>query len=71
MTEARRPTYEEIAAQNAALAADNERMRRTIGSLQAAVVRMDAELARARRPRREPRKLDPASADAFLRPFRG
>jgi hypothetical protein len=70
MIEDRPPTYEELAQQNAALIADNQRLRDTIRSLQSTMIRMDAELARAKAPKREPRKLDPAAKDSFSRPFR-
>lgn len=67
----RPPSYEELAEQNAALVADNTRLRSTIGSLQSEIIRKDAEIARASRPKVEPRKLDPKAKDSFARPFRG
>lgn len=71
MTEQRPPSYEELVEQNAALVANNARLRSSLGSLQAEIVRKDAELARALRPKASPRKLDPAAKDSFARPFRG
>lgn len=66
----RPPTYEELTAAYADVVADNDRLRSTIGALQSELVRKDAELARALRPKKEPRKLDPAAKDSFARPFR-
>lgn len=71
MTDDRPPTYDELAAQNVALAADNARLRSMIGSLQSEIIRKDADLARAMRPKAEPRKLDPKAKDSFARPYRG
>jgi len=71
MMDERPPTYAELTEQNAALVADNVRLRSTIGSLQSEIIRKDAELARASRPKTEPRQLDPKAKDSFARPFRG
>lgn len=70
MTEDRPPTYEELAAAYAGVVADNDRLRSSIGSLQSELIRKDAELARAKAPKKEPRQLDPAAKDSFARPFR-
>lgn len=67
----RPPTYEELAAAFAGVTADNERLRSTISTLQSTIIRKDAEIARATKPKREPRKLDPNAKDRFARPFRG
>jgi hypothetical protein len=67
----RPPTYEELAAAFAGVTADNERLRSTIRSLQSEIIRKDAEIARATKPKPEPRKLDPSAKDQFARPFRG
>lgn len=71
MIDERPPSYEELVEQNAALVADNVRLRSTIGSMQSESIRKDAEIARLGRPKKEPRKMDPNAKDSFARPFRG
>lgn len=71
MTDERPPTYEELTEAYAGVIADNDRLRSTIRTLQSEIIRKDAEIARAQRPKPAPRQLDPAAKDSFARPFRG
>lgn len=62
---------DELAAENEALRAEVASLLSSVGSLQAAVVARDAEIAGLRRPKPRPRALDPAATDAFRRPAYG
>lgn len=61
-------SYEELATENATLRATVSRLETSLGSMQSAVVSRDAEIARLRKPRPAPRKLDPDATDKFRRP---
>lgn len=64
-------SIEELTELNAALLVENERLQRSVGTLQAAIVMRDAEIAGLKNPKRKPHVLDPQAKDSFARPFRG
>jgi hypothetical protein len=64
-------SYDELLAENVTLRAAAASMQDSIGSLQATIVRQDADLAALRNPKRSPRVLDPKAKDAFQRPYPG
>lgn len=61
--------YDELLAENVTLRAGVAGMQASIGSLQATIVRQDAELAKLRKPATRTRVLDPNAKDAFARPY--
>jgi hypothetical protein len=65
----RPPTYDELTDENRQLKALALQQQRSIGSLQAKLVSMEAEVARALHPKRQPHILDPKAKDSFQRPF--
>ena len=65
------PTYDELTVENRQLKALATQQQRSIGSLQAKLVASEAEIGRLSEPKRKPHVLDPASTDAFRRPYRG
>lgn len=64
-------SYDELLAENVTLRAGVASMQASIGSLQAIIVRQDAELAKLRKPATRTRVLDPKAKSAFDRPYRG
>ena len=63
-------SMEELTAENERLRATVAHLQRSVGTLQSTLVAREAELARALRPKREPRVLDKNSLDSFQRPYR-
>lgn len=64
-------SYDELLAENVTLRAAAASMQDSIGSLQALIVRQDADLANLRKPASRTRVLDPKAKDAFQRPYPG
>lgn len=64
-------SYDELLAENVTLRAAAASMQDSIGSLQATIVRQDADLAKLRKPATRTRVLDPKAKDAFQRPYPG
>lgn len=60
--------YSELVAENATLRAAVSRLETSLGSLQSTMIARDSEIARLRKPRPAPQKLDVNAADKFRRP---
>lgn len=71
MADAYPKSYDELLAENVTLRAAVTSMQNSIGSLQATIVRQDADLAKLRKPAIRTRVLDPKAKDAFQRPYPG